>query len=551
MKPLPAATKWGDRGSTKVKWTPEFKELLYSQLGIDQGTPKKIYSSRTPEPIFEKPPNLPKEFMDNLERFLQSTQISLDFWERLENSLGQGYLELVQTRISELPPITELVIYPESHEEIVSVIQAANTHKIPLCVRGGGTSVTHGVSQIPKGCIVVNITRMNRLLTINHTGQYITAQTGILGPHLEEHLNSKGLTLGHFPQSFEYSCLGGWIATRGAGQNSTLYGKIEDMIMGLKVATGGGTTLEIKPAPARATGPDLVHIFSGSEGALGIITEATLRVWPVPSARKFSGFFFRSFEEGINAYKEFIQAGFRPAILRLSDESETYFNMKASSVMHDPPKDPSYIQRIVLKYLERRGFSEGKQCLGIMVLEGHPDLVSTTRKRAVSYAKKYSGFHLRASPVKQWYNTRFETPFLRDSIVDHGILLETFETAITWDKLMPLYNAVQKALLSECPMIWTHGSHFYINGANLYFTVLAPQEEGNEIPQFHRIRKKVLDAFLANGGTLSHHHGIGRSFNAWLPEEIGPSGMALLKVMKENLDPNGIMNPGIFGLDQK
>lgn len=549
MKPLSAATKWGDRVSTKVRWTPAFKSLLYSQLGIDQDTPKKIYSQKTPEPLFERPPNLSKEFIDNLGRFLQPTQISSDFWERIENSLGQGYLELIQTRIAEIPPIAELVVYPESHEDVVSVIQAANNYGIPLSTRGGGTSVTFGVSQIPDGCVVVNLTRMNRLLTVNHTSLFITAQTGISGPVLEQQLNDQGLTLGHFPQSFEYSCLGGWIATRGAGQNSTLYGKIEDMVMGLKVVTGSGTTLDIKFAPARATGPDFLHIFAGSEGAFGIITGATMRVWQVPPTRKFSGFFFRKFEDGIEAFRELIQAGFRPAILRLSDESETYFNMKAASLMHDPPESRSFFQQVGLKILERRGFSEGQRCLSIMVFEGSSDLVSMIRKRAISCSKKHNGYHLGASPGKQWYNTRFETPFLRDSIVDHGILLETFETVVPWDKLMTLYDAVQKALGSECPMIWTHGSHFYVNGANLYFTVLAPQEDGNEIEQFTRIRKKVLDTFLANGGTLSHHHGIGRSFSAWLPQEIGPVSMALLKVMKKNLDPNSIMNPGIFGLD--
>ncbi|MFW9855358.1 MAG: FAD-binding oxidoreductase [Candidatus Thorarchaeota archaeon] len=550
MKPLPTATKWGDRDSTKVKWTSAFKELVYSQLGIDQGTPKKTYLSKSPETIHEQPPDLPKEFLDNIGLFLHSTQISSDFWERIENSLGQGYLELIQTRIAKLPPIAELVIYPHSHDEIVSVIQAAKAFGIPLCVRGGGTSVTHGVSQISKGCTVLNITRMARILAINQTSMYVTAQTGVLGPFLEDNLNSNGLTLGHFPQSFEYSCLGGWIATRGAGQNSTLYGKIEDMLMGLKVATGKGTTLEIKTVPARSTGPDFTHIFSGSEGVFGIITEATLRVWPIPQARKFSAFFFRSFEDGINAYRELIQAGFRPAILRLSDASETYFNLRASSLMHDPPREPSYFQQIGMKYLTSRGFSEGKRCLGIMVIEGQSNLVSMTRKHAISLAKKHHGYHLGASPGEQWYNSRFDTPFLRDSIIDHGVLLETFETAVTWEKLLPLYHAVLEVLSSECPMIWTHGSHFYVNGANLYFTVLAPQEEGNEIDQFHRIRKKVLDTFLANGGTLSHHHGIGRSFSAWLQEEIGSAGMGLLKDLKQSLDPEGILNPGIFGLNR-
>jgi alkyldihydroxyacetonephosphate synthase len=183
-----------------------------------------------------------------------------------------------------------------------------------------------------------------------------------------------------------------------------------------------------------------------------------------------------------------------------------------------------------------------------VAFEGNSDLVKLTRKKTIAYAKKAGGIFLGSTPGKSWIKSRYETPCLRDPIIDHGILVETFETSTTWENIVPLYNAVQKALKSECPVLWTHASHFYKNGANLYFHIFAPQESGNEVEQFLRIKQKIIETFLENGGTISHHHGVGRTFSQWLSQEIGAEGIRILQDIKKSLDPNGIMNPGIFGL---
>ncbi|MHA1968173.1 MAG: FAD-binding oxidoreductase [Candidatus Hodarchaeales archaeon] len=544
MEPFISIARWGERTPDHVKFTTNLKAFLLEQLQMDPKTVEKNYPQKYSWSDFDTKPKLVDGFISELTSLFSPTQISSDSTTRLRNSFGKSYLELIRLRFADIPSIVELVVYPSSHDEVVIIIQLCNRFNVPISTVGGGTSMTLGV-QAPKGSIAVNLKKMNRIVSINTDSLYVTSQTGIFGPELEKILNHNNVTLGHFPQSWEFSTLGGWVATRGAGQNSTLYGKIEDMLMGFKVVTGSGSTLNIKKAPARATGPDWNQLFAGSEGAFGIITEVTLRVWKKPQTRKMSGFFFRTFEEGLTSIKQLLQNGFNPAIIRLYDPEETYHSEKASTLMKDPPRD-SFIMRTVYKYLKTRGYIEKKRCLAIMVFEGDSDLVNLTRKKAVTYAKKHGGFHLWSIPAKSWIKSRYESPYLRDPILDHGILLETFETSMTWENIIPLYYSVRKRLKDECPVLWSHASHFYKNGANLYFHVFAPQEEANEINQFLRIKKKIIETFLEYGSTVSHHHGIGRAFSPWLSQAIDNEGIKLLNSIKTTLDPRGIMNPGVF-----
>ncbi len=547
MKHLPSATQWGDREPSHVKLTEILKKFLLTHLQMDPDTEKKVYSQKLSEKDFVADSRLPDGFVTKIIELLGPEHVSSDLWIRIRNSLGRGYIDMLYSRLADIPDIVDLVVFPRNHDDVVKIVKLSNEYQIPLSIVAGGSSVTLGILP-PSRAVAVNLCKMNKVLTIQQDSLYIITQTGISGPELERILNKENLTLGHFPQSFEYSCLGGWVVTRGAGQNSTLYGKIENMVMAVKLVIGTGETLVTHSAPARATGPDWNHLVTGSEGSFGILTEVTLRVWKKPDTIKMSGFFFRSFEDGLNAIRHLLQDGFQPAILRISDGEETYHNLVGSTLMKDPPKE-SFINRVVMKYLSTRGYREGDRCLSVMSFEGNSDLVALTRKKAIKYSKNFGGFHVGSSPGKLWLKTRFEAPFLRDPLVDYGLLVETFETSVTWDKLLNLYQTVRKTLKPECPIIMTHCSHFYQSGANLYFTLIAPQDQDKEIEQYSRIKRKILDTFLKSGGTISHHHGIGRSFSSWLPQEIGKEGMNLLKSIKRTLDPNGIMNPGIFDIE--
>ena len=469
MEPFKSVARWGEGKPDHVKFTPILKEFLLKELQMDPKTDLKNYRQKHSWNDFDNDPTLPQDFLLELNKILKEEQISTDPIVRLRNSVGKSYLELLQLRMANIEAIVELVVYPISHDEVVKIIQTCNKFKIPISTVAGGTSVTLGILA-PKGSIAINLRNMKQIIAINTDSLYVVSETGIFGPDLEATLNKHDVTLGHFPQSYEFSTLGGWVATRGAGQNSTLYGKIEDMLMGFKAVTGSGETIVYNKAPARATGPDWNQIFAGSEGAFGIITEVTVRVWKKPQTTKMSGFFFRTFEAGLEAIKSLLQNGYSPSIIRLYDPEETYHSEKASTLMKDPPKD-SPVMRIAFRFLKFRGYEEKKRCLAIMVFEGDSDLANLTRKKAIKYAKHFGGFHAWSIPAKSWIKSRYESPYLRDHIIDYGVLLETFETSTTWENIIPLFNAVKHILKDECPVIWSHASHFYKNGANLYFHI--------------------------------------------------------------------------------
>lgn len=549
MKKLSNISKWGDRESSHVKLTPSVLSYYSKRLLQKKDLELKDFGSKFDSKSidFISPP-----FDEVYNRFVNELgieSVSKDIWVRLKNSFGQAYLENLRVRLGLPIAVVELVLFPTDHNDVLKIIEIANKYQIPINTVAGGTSVTLGIEPSPKS-IAVNISRMDRIISINRNSLFVTAQTGISGPQLEGLLNKEGFTLGHFPQSFEYSNLGGWIATRGAGQNSTLYGKIEDMILGLKMVTGSGKTLQIKPSPARATGPDMNQLITGSEGAFGIITESTLRIWKIPPSIKYSTFFFRSFKDGLSAYREILQRGYKPAVMRLSDPEETIDNIILSSLMKEPPKQP-FLQELAFKFLDLRGYSEESRCLGIMSFEGDPLLVKSTKKVSKNIAGKHGGFYLGGGPAKSWFKTRYETPFLRDPLIDRGVLVDTFETCTTWDKVYNLYSEIRKRLKPDYPILWSHVSHVYANGANLYFTIFANQQIDQEINQFYSLRKTILDTIQECGGILSHHHGIGRSFGDWLWNEIGEQGINVLESLKSTLDPNRIMNLGVFNLVKK
>ncbi|MHA1974725.1 MAG: FAD-binding oxidoreductase [Candidatus Hodarchaeales archaeon] len=546
MIELSSFTKWGNRKSAHVKLTPTLKQFLFERLKMDAKTRPKEYDYVFDQERIFREISISSEIVNKLKTAIGEKNVSSDQNSRLQNSFDQSYLSILTSQFGKLYGLPQLVTYPKSHNDVVKIIQIANQYKIPIFTVSGHSSVTLGIKP-PKISIAVNLTKMNNMLKINREANWATFQTGIYGPELEDILNKEGLTLGHFPQSFEYSCLGGWLATRSAGQNSTLYGKIENMVLGIKFVTGTGKTLETKKAPARATGPDLNQIMIGSEGAFGVITEVTLKLSKIPPKKQFSSFLFRTFEDGVSAFREILQRGYKPSVMRLSDPEETSDHIKLSYLMKDHPKPSKFIE-LFFKYLEARGYTDGKSSLGILSFEGDPALTKVTKKLSSRIIKKHGGYSLGTKVAKSWFETRFESPFLRDPLIEHGILLDTFETSTTWDNLIYLHSKVREKLKPLYPILWSHCSHIYTTGANLYFTILVEQESGNEIDQYFKLRKTMLDTLQEYGGTLSHHHGIGRSFSSWLPQEIGEQGITILKSLKKTLDPNNIMNPGVLGL---
>jgi alkyldihydroxyacetonephosphate synthase len=435
------------------------------------------------------------------------------------------------------------------------VLQLAVERRIVVVPFGGGTSVVGGVEpEEPPGThgvIALDLQRLDRVLAVDPVSHTAIVEAGIYGPALEQALNAQGYTLGHFPQSFEFSTVGGWIAARSAGQKSSRYGKIENMVVALELVTPQGLA-STAGVPASAAGPSLKQLYIGSEGTLGVIVQATLRIHPLPEAESHAGILFKTFADGTEAVRAIAQSELRPIMLRLTDEDET----AASSAMRRLP--PSRLKQLIeqagLAAVRPLGYALEQGSLLLASFEGSRAMVARERREALAICRRHGGFGLGAGPVHSWARERFTTPYLRDTLLDHGLLVETMETATLWDTLPALHRALKTAIAETIEqggvrgLVMAHISHVYPEGASLYFTFLAPQAAGAELAQWQAIKRAALDAIVSHGGTISHHHGVGRDHRAWLGREIGAQGLAALRALKRELDPNGVMNPGKLGL---
>ena len=487
---------------------------------------------------------LSTEQLNDLRGLVGSENVEVSDYSRAYHSFGKYYTDLLNLRLGKVPHPPDAVLYPRGTEEVEQLVQFCHEGGIPLIPFGGHSSVTRGV-ETPKGGISLDLTRhLNKVLEINEENASVTVQSGIYGPAFEAALNAhgEGYTGGHFPQSFEFSTVGGWVAARGAGQMSTGYGKIEDMVLALKVVTPRGT-LETKAYPAAAQGWDLNEIILGSEGVLGVITEVTLKIRPHrPDQTAFASFLFRDFASAILAMREVMQAQIgRPHLFRLSDPEETQlaFSMKGFS---DTWTD---------RYLHFRGYEAGQRTVMFVAVEGHSDYARGVAKRITAVARKYGALKTGAGPVRRWLKQRYSSAYLRDPLMDLGIMTDTLETAVTWEQLLPLWKGV-RAYIKSRPQTtcMVHLSHVYENGANLYFTFLSPMEKGRELEDYREFHQGLVDAIVEFGGSLSHHHGVGRVMAPWMESQHGEVGMELMKAIKDHLDPKGIMNPGgMLGLD--
>jgi alkyldihydroxyacetonephosphate synthase len=422
---------------------------------------------------------------------------------------------------------------------------------------GGGTSVVGGLtppgedSGGPGGRprIALDLCRLDRLVAIDPVSHTATLETGLRAPRAEALLRERGFTLGHFPQSYEWATIGGFAAARSSGQASAGYGRFDDMVVGLTVATPQGT-LELGRAPKSAAGPDLRQLVLGSEGAFGVITSVTVRLHPAPEATVYEGWRFGSFTEGTAALRELAQRGPLPTVLRLSDETETLVGLARPGDLGEPaePAEPA----------------GATGCLAIVGFEGSSGDVAGRRAEAGAVLGAAGGEPLGTTPGRSWADGRFSAPYLRDALLDAGAFAETLETAAFWSGIPALYDAVREALArglagrpaegpagdpvsatGPAPLVMCHISHVYPTGASLYFTVVSAQD-ADAVAHWARAKAAVCDAILAAGGTISHHHGVGTDHRDWYVREVGPLAVDVLRAIKDRLDPAGILNPGIL-----
>jgi alkyldihydroxyacetonephosphate synthase len=491
------------------------------------------------------PSRLEKKELDALAGLTHPERVKTDPFERALHALGRSYHDLLRLRAGDLTTAPDAVVYPETEGETLAVLSLCEARKIAVVPFGGGSSVVGGVearAAADQPVVTLDTTRMARLLEVDATSRTARAQAGIYGPALEEELGRAGFTLGHFPQSFEFSTLGGWIAARGAGQLCNRYGASDKWLVATKVATPRGL-LETKAFPQSAAGPNLNQLVCGSEGVLGVITEATFKIQPSPEKRVIVSFLYKEFESGARAVRRLVQEEVGAAMIRLSDGEETHFFGGFRRVL-----EPSRAMALAERALDVVGYED--KCVLMMAIEGETAEVLHRVKRARAIAAREGGLFVGESPGRSWWKRRFEMPFLRDPMMDHGIGVDTLETSTEWSNVPRLYRAVRDAIRGtfagegrKC-IVMTHVSHSYVDGCSLYFTFIFARDVAREIAEWRVVKEAASRAISENGGTISHHHGVGVDHARWLPPEKGAVGMRVLEAMKRELDPAGVLNPG-------
>ena len=519
--PRPELSSWGWGDPELVPALPEtVRTLLEEGLGVRGGLDR-------PGAVELPPPRLGRDVFADV---VEPVHVSDDDGARLRHLRGKSTPDLLRLRLGDVSGAPDLVLEPGSHEQVLDLLRVCSERRIAVVPFGGGTSVVGGLepeADAFAGVVAVDLRRMNALLELDEESRRAVLEPGLRGPEAQALLAERGYTLGHFPQSFEYATVGGFAATRSSGQASAGYGRFDELVLSVRLATPAGT-LEAGRAPKSAAGPDLRQLVLGSEGALGVITAVAVQVRPAPERRVYNGWRLPSFSAGIEVLRRLAQDGPLPAVVRLSDETETAVGLARPSALG----------------------AGGSGCLAIVGYEGSVVSVELCRT-GVGRALEAAG----AVPVPgagdAWAEDRYRGPYLRDAMLDAGALVETLETVAFWSAVPRVYEWVSAALRDSLsaqgtpPVILCHVSHVYPAGASLYFTVGCAQAE-DPVAQWQVAKAAASDAILAAGASITHHHGVGTDHRAWYEREIGPLGVAVLRAVKAQLDPAGIMNPGVL-----
>lgn len=500
--------------------TPRVRELLTQVFDVDPaGAPP-------PAAAPAGPGALPDDAHAALAQAVGDDHVRTDGPARAAHANGMSYLDLLRRRTGTALPPPDAVVAPADEHQVAAVLAACVRHDVAVVPFGGGTSVVGGVAPARgehAAVVALDLARLDRLVDVDPVSRTATLEAGLTAPRADALLAEHGVTLGHVPQSFERATIGGFAATRSAGQLSTGWGRFDAIVEHLRAVTPAGT-LDLGRAPGTAAGPDLRQVLLGSEGAFGVITEVTARVRPVPERRRHEGWRVASFAEGVALLRALAQDGPRPDLLRLSDETETALGVATA----------------------------GEEAFeGCLLLVGWEGAAEDVERRAAATAARIGAagaVALGEEAAASWREGRFRAPRLRDELLGAGLLVETLETAARWRDLEGVHEAVgarlRAALDGARPVVACHVSHVYPAGASLYFSVLARQDEADPVGQWQAAKRAASDAIAAAGATITHHHAVGADHAPWLADEVGATGVALLRAIKAELDPAGIMNPG-------
>ncbi len=462
--------------------------------------------------------------------------------DRVRHATGCGYVDLTRLRSGGLEAAPDAVLLPVDAEAVKRVLEVCAAEGIAVVPYGGGTSVVGGVEPLRGSHERLVSLDLADLRAVEVDRRSLTARlgAGLRGPEAEAALAGQGVTLGHFPQSYEYATIGGFAATRSAGQASSGYGRFDSVVSSVRLVAPAGD-LRTLDTPHTAAGPALRELIIGSEGVLGVIPDVTVRVRPLPAVRRYEAWIAESFEAGAEIVRTMAQGPGLPDVIRLSDEEETSLSLALSG-----PRGVT--GKLFDGYLGLRGKRGG--CLIVAGVEGDEESVARRRALASRALRAGGAAYLGRSAGESWEHGRFQGPYLRDTLIDMGTMVETLETSHTWSKLNDLRRSVGGAISDSLAaqgtpgLVFCHLSHAYADGASLYFTFIARSHKGAEVEQWRAVKQAASDAIVGGGGTITHHHAVGRDHAPYMEAEVGRTGLDVLRAVKDELDPAGIMNPG-------
>jgi alkyldihydroxyacetonephosphate synthase len=549
--------KWWGWGEDDIAFThrdkPALAPFVRERLGVE------LDVSPAPAPGFDAldvpASRCSGSLRSKLVAAVGAAHVSDDAHDRVVHAYGKSLRDLVRVRRGELARVPDLVVTPGDEDDVAAVLRIALEEDAVVIPFGGGTNIVGSLearADEARTILSVDLGRMDRVLDVDTEARLARVQAGVLGPSLETQLAARGFTLGHFPDSFAHSTLGGWVATRSSGMQSDKYGDIADITRGLRVVTPQGV-LAVRPVPSTSTGPSVREMVLGSEGRLGIITEVTVQVHQVPAKRSILGYFFPTWPGALAAMRDIAASDVSASVTRVSDPNETQFSLATKKAPTLADRAKSAALKAYLRW--RRGYDLERACLSFIGYEGDDAFVKQQRRAVGRIVAKHGGVCVGSSPGELYDQKKFDTPYIRDFLLDRGVYADVSETAAPWSMLRPLYDNVVAeagkafAAIGVRGWIMCHLSHSYHAGACLYFTFAFKPRAADglaqyDLSQYDTVKAAIQQAFVDSGGTLSHHHGVGTEHARWLEQDISPAGASLIRTLFAGADPGGNLNPG-------
>jgi alkyldihydroxyacetonephosphate synthase len=538
---------WGREGvGFHFEDKPDFVPFVQKAVALDVRTPP------VPPLGFDQltvaPSRIAPAFEAELVSIVGEDNASTDDMARVVHTFGKSIRDLLRIRRNEIARVPDIVVYPGDEWDVQQIVDAAAAAGAVIIPFGGGSNIAGSLEPLAteqRTVISLDLGRLDRVLDIDEGSGLARIQAGAQGPDIEEQLGAKGWTLGHFPDSFTHSTIGGWVATRSSGMQSDKYGDIADIARGLRMVRPGAV-VELRPLPSTSTGPSVREMIIGSEGRLGVITEVTVQVHRTPTVREVQAYFFPTWEAGLAAMHAISESDASPSITRVSDSRESGFSLatrkKSTGVT-------AVGTNVLMSVLKRRGWNLDDMCLSFIGYEGSEKHVSYEKKLVGAIVKKNGGIGVGKGPGALYDQKKFDTPYLRDFLLDRGAAADVSETAAPWSRLQEVYDNTVAAANRAYDELGVHGwimchlSHSYHSGACLYFT-FAFVHGDDPIAQYEVVKSSVQQAFVESGGTLSHHHAVGLEHAPWMEQDISAEGVTLMQGLFDSADPANMFNPG-------